>query len=367
MRSKNNLAGAKFLIVDDELVNIRVLERLLEEQNCLQVRSTTDPCEALPLYLEFCPDIILLDLMMPVLDGFGVMDQLKGAIPPETYLPVLVLTADISPQTKRQALAAGAKDFLTKPFDSTELLLRIGNLLETRFFYLQLQDKNLQLQDHNQSLAQKVHERTCELEAAHSKILKHMREVEESQIEVLDRLARAAEFRDDDTQQHTQRVALAAALLAKKLGLPQDQISLIQRAALLHDVGKIGVSDLILLKSGKLTDEEIETMKTHAQVGAALLAGGRSELVQMAERIARTHHERWDGSGYPNGLKAEAIPVEGRILAIVDVFDALTHDRPYKKAWPVAEALAEITRQSGRHFDPHMVAAFLSLPHDILV
>lgn len=352
--------AAKFLIVDDEWANVRVLEQMLEEYQWGQVTSTTNPEEVLPLYTLHQPDIILLDLMMPGLDGFGVMEQLKTVIPATTYLPILVLTADITPEAKRQALTAGAKDFLTKPFDATELLLRIWNLLEARFLHLELKNQNLTLEE-------KVHERTVELEIANSNILKHVREVEESQVEVLDRLARAAEFRDDDTGQHTRRVALAAALLARKVGLPDTQISLIQRAAPLHDVGKIAISDLILLKPDKLTTEEFNIMKSHAQVGAALLAGGRSDLVQIAERIAHTHHERWDGSGYPRGLKGEEIPLEGRILAIADVFDALTHGRPYKKAWPIEEAVTEILNQSGRQFDPRLVQAFAALPHDILI
>ena len=200
-----------------------------------------------------------------------------------------------------------------------------------------------------QLLEQRVHERTEELA--------------QSQSEILSRLARAAEFRDDDTGQHTQRVGYAASLLAQSLGLPTEQVELIRQAAPLHDVGKIAISDLILLKPGKLTDEEFATMKTHAAIGAALLSDGHSDVVQLAERIAGAHHERWDGKGYPHQLAGEQIPLEGRILAIVDVFDALTHERPYKKAWPVAEAVAEITRQSGQQFDPQVVAAFLTLPH----
>lgn len=358
--NEKSIHAARFLIVDDEVANIRVLEQMLEECDCLNLTSTTDPNEVLSLYITFQPDIILLDLTMPGLDGFEVMGQLKSVIPVDCYLPILVLTADVSPETKSRALAAGAKDFLTKPFDSTELLLRIWNLLETRYLHLQLQN-------HNQDLEQKVSERTRDLEAARLKILKQVREVEESQIEVLDRLARAAEFRDDETGRHTQRVALTAALLSRKMGMSDEEISLIQRAAPLHDVGKIAVSDLILLKPGKLTPEELETMKAHAKVGAELLAGGRSDLVQMAERIALTHHEHWDGSGYPQGLAAEEIPIEGRILAIADVFDALTHERPYKPAWPIEEALSEIASQSGRQFDPQAVESFLALPHDILV
>ena len=329
---------AKFLLVDDELANVRLLERHLGKWGCNHIKSTTDSRQVSALYSQFQPDIILLDLMMPHLDGFQVMEQLKPLIAEGVYLPILVLTADITPQARQKALSGGAKDFLTKPFDAIELLLRVRNLLETRFLHLQLSNQNWVLEA-------KVRERTQELE--------------ESQLEILERLARAAEFRDDDTGQHTYRVGHDSALLAQALELPADRVDLIRRTAPLHDIGKIGIPDDILLKPGGLTPEEFDFMKTHAVIGAALLAGSHSDLVRMAENIALTHHERWNGTGYPQGLRAEAIPLEGRIVAVVDVFDALTHERPYKKAWPVEEAIAEIMRQSGQQFDPRVVDAFL--------
>ena len=199
------------------------------------------------------------------------------------------------------------------------------------------------------------------------RVLQRTEELRESQIEILTRLARAAEFRDDDTGQHTQRVARTSALLARSLGLSEKQIEIIQQAAPLHDVGKISIPDSILLKPGKLTDEEFAIMKSHAAAGAALLSDGHSDVVRMAEHIAGSHHERWDGSGYPRQLAGTAIPLEGRILTVADVFDALTHERPYKKAWPVEEAVQEIKRQSGRQFDPEIVEAFLNLSHHELL
>ena len=325
------LDEARILIVDDEFVNVRLLERILENAGYTNLCSTTDPrrvpemCQAQP------SDLILLDLMMPHLSGFEVLEQLKPLIAAHTYLPVLILTADISAQAREKGLAGGAKDFLTKPFDSTELLLRVGNLLQTRFL--------------NQHLEERVRERT--------------RALEESQVEMLERLAQAAEFRDDDTGQHTRRVGELAARVARALGLDEARAELIRRAAPLHDVGKIGIADAILLKPARLTPEEFAVIQGHAAMGARLLREGRSELVQMAEVIAHTHHEKWDGTGYPRGLRGEEIPIEGRILAIVDVFDALTHERPYKKAWPVEQALAEIRAQSGRQFDPRVAEAFL--------
>jgi putative two-component system response regulator len=178
---------------------------------------------------------------------------------------------------------------------------------------------------------------------------------------VLQRLAATCEFRDDDTGKHTRRIRQLSGLLARELGLEEREIELIEQASPLHDVGKIGISDNILLKPGKLTYEEFEVMKTHTRIGASILSGGRSELVRLAYDIALSHHERWDGSGYPNGLSGNDIPVAARIVAVVDVFDALTHERPYKKAWAVEDALGEIEKQSGEHFDPAIASAFLEL------
>jgi putative two-component system response regulator len=219
--------------------------------------------------------------------------------------------------------------------------------------FVGLQNDVTQREQDRQALEERVRARTADLN--------------QSQIEILSRLARAAEFRDDDTGQHTQRVAQTAALLAQALGWSEHQVTLLKQAALLHDVGKIAISDLILLRPGKLDEAQLETMRMHAAIGAALLCDGSSEVVQMAERIAGSHHERWDGQGYPHGLSGEQIPIEGRILAVADVFDALTHERPYKEAWPVEKAVAEITRQSRRQFDPHVVETFLTLTHQSLL
>ena len=187
------------------------------------------------------------------------------------------------------------------------------------------------------------------------------RELEEAQFEMLARLAAAAEFRDDDTGQHTRRVGDLSVTIAQHLGLPEAEIELIRLAAPLHDLGKIAIPDAILGKPGKLTGEEFDQMKTHTTIGAEMLAGSPFALVEMAEQIALTHHEKWDGSGYPSGLAGDAIPMAGRIVAVADVFDALTHSRPYKPAWSTADAVAEIQSQSGRHFDPKVLAAFLSV------
>ncbi|MGI8550526.1 MAG: HD domain-containing phosphohydrolase [Dehalococcoidia bacterium] len=324
---------SKILIVDDEFANNRLLERILERAGFTRVRSTTDPHHAVLLYSSFQPDIILLDLQMPNLDGFGILRQLEPEIATGVYVPIVVLTADITPETRQRALSSGAKDFLTKPFDRMEVLLRITNLLEVRHLYLNLENR--------------VRERTQEVELA--------------QIETLQRLAVAAELRDDTTARHTQRVGDAAASLARVLGLREHEVELLRQAGPLHDVGKLATPDAILLKPGKLTPEEFVQMQRHTTDGAALLAGSRSPALQLGETVALAHHERWDGTGYPAGLKGEAIPLPAQIVSIVDVYDALTHQRPYKRAWPVGESLAEIERQSGRQFDPHLVKVFLQL------
>jgi PAS domain S-box-containing protein len=199
------------------------------------------------------------------------------------------------------------------------------------------------------------------------RVLERTRELEDARAETLQRLAVAAEYRDDDTSQHTERVGVAAAEIAVRLGLSADQVKLLRQAAPLHDVGKLAISDTILLKPGKLTEQEYEVMKTHAALGAHLLSGSSSPVLQMAAEVAASHHERWDGTGYPHDLVGEAIPLVGRIVAVADVFDALTHDRPYKSAWPVHQAVAEIQRGAGSQFDARVVAAWLAMQEDIVV
>jgi putative two-component system response regulator len=331
---------ARILIVDDEPANVLLLERILGEAGYPNHTATTDPRQVLTIHTRYHPDLILLDLAMPHLDGLTVMAQLRQVIPAGVFLPILVLTADMTTQAKQQALSGGATDFLLKPFDPTEVLLRIGNLLQTRQLHLELQS-------HNQLLEQRVRDRTAQLEAAHH--------------EILQRLALATEYRDDETHQHTLRVGEASALLAAALGLPDEQIQHLRQAAPLHDIGKIGISDVVLLKPAKLTPEEFEHVKTHTLIGGRILADSPVPVLQLGREIALTHHERWDGSGYPYGLNGEHIPLSGRIVTVADVFDALTHDRPYKHAWPVERAVAEITAQRGHQFDPNVVDAFLSL------
>jgi len=322
--------NARILIVDDEPGNIEVIQRILARAGFTRIESTTDSRDAVTLYVRHRPDLILLDLHMPHLDGLAVMDRLNEIVE-ATYLPILILSADVTPEARREALSRGAKDFVSKPFQQDEILLRIKTQLETRMLYLQIQSQN-------QLLEVKVRERT--------------RALEQAQYEILERLAIAAEFRDDNTGQHTQRVGQMSALIARQLGMPHDEVIVIRRAAELHDVGKIGIPDAILLKVGKLTPDEFAIVKTHTSIGARILSGGKFSLLRRAEEIAFSHHERWDGAGYA-GIAGTAIPLAGRIVAVADVFDALTQQRPYKAAWSIGEAIAAFLHAiEGEHGKP---------------
>jgi putative two-component system response regulator len=333
-----DLSSLKILLVDDEETILVILKGILQRAGYTQVATLDDPRNVLGRFLEDRPDLLVLDHHMPHKDGLEVIEELRPYLP--DYFPILMLTADERSELKETALSSGAKDFLIKPINPIEVRLRIRNLLEARYFHQQLQHNN-------ECLEAMVRQRTRELEDAH--------------VEMLIRLAKAAEYRDDDTGEHTWRVARACALLGQELGLGAEAVDLVLRAARLHDVGKIAIPDGILLKPGSLTEAEFEVVKGHARAGAELLSGGRSPLMKLAETIALTHHERWDGTGYPQGLAGETIPIESRLLAVADTFDALTHDRIHRKAVSPERAVTEIRSQSGKQFDPRVVDAFLLL------
>ena len=321
------------LVADDLAENVRLLQTVLTRNGYERVHATTDPRQVRTLYEEVNPDIVLLDLHMPEVDGVAVMRDLQVANHGKTFLPIVILTGDLSPQAKRDALDAGASDFVAKPFDATEILLRVRNLLATRRLHVQLAHEN-------SNLELRVKERTDALAA--------------SRLEVLERLAMATERRDDITGEHTRRVGLLAAELALLIGEPPERVEMIRRAAPTHDIGKIAIPDSILHKPAALTPEETEVMRTHTTIGASILAGGDNELIVMAENIALSHHERWDGKGYPNGTRGEDIPIEARITAVADFFDAITHSRPYRHAVPPAFAMLDIERGAGKQFDPRV-------------
>ncbi|MBV1928838.1 MAG: response regulator [Gammaproteobacteria bacterium] len=327
---------ANVLIVDDQEANVALLTAILTSAGYKNITSTTDSRKAVGLYIEIEADILLLDIRMPHIDGFQVMEELKKRISGD-YLPILVLTAEASDKVMGEALSKGAKDFLTKPFLNTEVLHRIRNILEVRLLHQGLRFQKMDLE-------KIVKQRTQELS--------------QSRYEIIQRLGSAAEYKDNETGNHVLRMSRFCQLLAEAAGLPTSESELILHASPLHDIGKIGIPDQILLKPGSFEEEEWRIMQTHVDIGVELLAGSENPLLIKGGEIALMHHEKWDGSGYPNGLAGEEISIAGRICAICDVFDALTSVRPYKEAWPVEKAMNLIEEQSGKHFDPNLVPLF---------
>jgi putative two-component system response regulator len=325
------------LIVDDEPANLKLLDRMLGGQGYQNLVLVEDPREVVDRYRTVRPDLILLDINMPHLDGYQVMEQLKALNDP-LLPPIVILTAQHGKDYLLRALAAGARDFIGKPFDRNELLMRVRNLLDAQLAHRLVYDQKTVLED-------MVRARTDELHR--------------TRLQVVQRLGMAAEYRDEETGNHILRMSHSCALLARAAGWSESGCDLILNASPMHDIGKIGIPDAIMLKPGKFEPHEWEIMKTHAAIGGKLLEGDDSTLMRMAREIAITHHEKWDGSGYPNGLVGEAIPQSGRIAALADVFDALTSVRPYKKAWTVEAAVGYIEENSGKHFDPKLVEVFL--------
>jgi len=352
--------SARILVVDDEAVNIKVIQKYLQQAGYSQIRGITDPTFVLAGIGIEQPDVVLLDVMMPRLSGLELLSSIRSN-PTTAHLPVLILTASCDRETKIAVLERGATDFLAKPVDPYELAPRVRNALMVKKYHDSLRN-------YAQTLEAAVRSRTAELEA--------------SRRDVIYCLARAAEMRDDDTGHHVLRVGKYAAVIGRAMGLDEPTVEMLEQAAQLHDIGKIGIPDEILLKPGKLDPEQYErmqrhvglgqkiiepfsqtdweTLKHHVQIGQKVLDTSRSPLLKMAGRIALTHHERWNGEGYPLGLAKEDIPLEGRITAVADVFDALSSRRPYKKPLPIDKCFEIIEAERGEHFDPAIVDAFLS-------
>lgn len=354
------LVTAKILIVDDEPINVKVCQKYLHELGYKHCIGLTDSTRTIAVLLEERPDIVILDVMMPIVSGVDVLKMIRKH-DDLAHLPVLILTASSDRTTKLTVLNLGATDFLTKPIDPSEMAPRVRNVLSVKRYHDSLRD-------HAQALEEAVRQRTADLES--------------SRLDVIHCLARAVEYRDDHTGRHVERVGRYSGIIAHALGLDAITAGMIEQASQLHDVGKIGVPDDILLKPGKLTPEEFERMqkhtlfgrkiveqmsereweklRQHVQIGSRILNAPRSPLLTMAARIALTHHERWDGSGYPLGLAGEDIPLEGRITAVADVFDALSSHRPYKPSYPIDKCFNIMRSESGSHFDPKVIEAFFS-------
>lgn len=334
----------RVLIVDDNDVNLVLFGALVKKIPACEAQSFSSPLKALEWSQTHVPDLLIVDYMMPEMDGLEFIEQFR-AIPANAAAPVLMITANDQKQVRYRALSSGASDFLTKPVDKVEFLARVQNMLA-------LSEAHKLMQDRAAWLAEEVRKATTE-------ILQRERET-------VVRLCRAAEFRDPETGAHIQRMAHYSRCIAARLGMSKADQELLLEAAPMHDIGKVGIADNILLKPGRLDPQEFAVMKQHAEIGFQLLQGSSSQTLQAGAAIARGHHEKWDGSGYPAGLQGEDIPIFSRIVAVADVFDALTSERPYKKAWSLEDAVDYVKAGSGNHFDPKVVAAFLDCWEDVL-
>ena len=351
MQIKDNIIkNARILIVEDDQamqkLNDRILSQLDHKTYCADNGK-----QALEMVAEVNPDLILMDANMPLIDGFEATRQIKSD-QNTMGIPIIMITG-ISDTTHRvKALDAGVDDFLAKPPEKAEIIATICSQLKVKAY-------NDSIRDYQHTLEQAVSYRTDQLNHA-------MAQLKDTTLEIIHRLATASEYRDEDTGAHLQRMSNYAAIVAKKMGLGFNTVESILHAAPMHDIGKIGIPDSILLKPGKLTTSEWELMQEHPNIGYKILRGSKIPLVRTAGIIALTHHEKWNGKGYPQGLKGKKIPLVGRITAIADVFDALTSKRPYKPAFEVDKSIEIVKKESGQHFDPDVVEAFLACRDDLL-
>jgi putative two-component system response regulator len=362
----DGILESKILILDDEPYNVMVVRKYLRDVGYKNLMTLTDSTEALATIAREEPALLLLDVMMPHVSGLDILRAVRGT-QWSRHMPVLILTASTDADTKRSALDLGATDFLPKPVDPNDLVPRVRNALVAKNYH----DR---LENHAEELEREVSNRTAQLAA--------------SRVEIIHCLARAAEYRDDNTGHHVVRVGRYARVIAQQLGFPDEYADVLELAAQLHDVGKIGIPDSILNAPGKLDpdqfavmrkhcavakkiltpmpEQEWQTLRRHPELGAELLEIASSPILMLAARIAQTHHEHWDGTGYPLGLAGEDIPIEGRIVAVADVFDALSTSRPYKLPFSREKCFAILEEERGTHFDPQMLDAFFARSEDIV-
>jgi len=331
-------------VVDDVSINLELVESVFRNDPGLLIRKAENGKELMKsIEAHGSPDLLILDLMMPVMDGFDVLEKLKQGRE-SSYFPIIVLSALTDKQSIVKALSMGADDYVTKPFFVEELKARVGNMLK--------------LKERDECL-------NTSLDVMESNLIEKLQIIEQTQVEVIIRLGKAAEFRDDETGRHIERIASYVDLITEKIGMNREQRIMMQYAAPMHDVGKIGIPDGVLMKAGKLTADEFKIIKLHTVIGSRILSGTTLPLLELAKEIAISHHERWDGDGYPLGLKGSDIPISGRIVAITDVFDAITSKRVYKEAWPIEQALEYIMDMRGKQFDPDIVDAFFAIENEI--
>ncbi len=334
-------------IVDDTPLNLTLIQALVRKLTPpgTEIVTFTSPLEGLQWCGSNEPDLLIVDYMMPDINGIEFIETVRKLYPADT-VPILMVTAAHEKEVRYQSLTAGANDFFTKPIDRHEFDPRVRTMLSLRASQQRLRNWNDDLRD-------AVIRKTAEIVAREQ--------------ETIARLARAAEFRDPETGAHIVRMAHYSQLIARQLGLDDELCERILTAAPMHDIGKVGTPDHILLKPGRLTAEELIVMRQHSRIGHDILLGSSSPMIQMAAEIALTHHEKFDGSGYPDGTVGEAIPISGRIVAVADVFDALTSPRPYKEAWPLERAFDFIKSGRGSHFDPACVDAFFAVIPEVLI
>jgi putative two-component system response regulator len=347
----------RILVVEDDIMNRRLLTTILTRLG-YHVDEAFDGVNGMEKVEAVPPDLILLDLDLPRMNGFEVARRLKQS--DETkIIPIVVVSSFAEVEHRIKALEAGADDFLSKPIDQIELRARVQSLLKVK-------DYNDHMVSYQRILEEEVNNRTEQLRQAFDELKTATEKIKHASLDTTIRLSQAAEYKDEETGSHIKRMGYYAAAIAETMSLLPQDIEAILYAAPMHDIGKIGIPDRILLKTGPLDGAEWQMMKQHTVIGGNLLSGSDAYVIQMAEQIALAHHEKWDGSGYPKGLKAPEIPIWGRISAIADVFDALTSKRPYKKALPIEQCLSILEKSRGTHFDPVVFDAFISIKEKIL-